>query len=210
MSLNFSKKTWADGANGGTPITAAELNRHEDAIAALAGYLPVYDVQNATDTVSHAPCLLHVKGTGQMIYFDGTHRVPANQFDAKLNGDSTNAPQTKAVNSAIQSVRDSLSQNVTAEFSMPYADSINVELTKVGHIVTAFCNFPASGEFKDTNFQVSQKIPDGFRPLARSSMLIVGNDGAVAWLVAGKDGNITLSGVLRKNYTYCLCGSWAV
>lgn len=109
MSLNFSKKTWADGANGGTPITAAELNRHEDAIAALAGYLPVYDVQNATDAVSHTPCLLHVKGTGQMIYFDGTNRVPANQFDAQLNGDSTNAPQTKAVNSAIQSVRDSLS-----------------------------------------------------------------------------------------------------
>lgn len=107
-------------------------------------------------------------------------------------------------------VWDSLSQNVTARFPMPYADSINVELTKVGHIVTAFCNFPAIGEFKGTNFQLSQKIPDGFRPLARSSMLIVGNDGAVAWLVADNGGNITLSGVLRKNYTYCLCGSWTV
>lgn len=125
MSLNFSKKTWADGANGGTPITAAELNRHEDAIAALAGYLPVYDVQNATDTVSHTPCLLHVKGTGQMIYFDGTNRVPANQFDAQLNGDSTNAPQTKAVNSAIQSVRDSLTPLPTSVQSGVFIGSSN-------------------------------------------------------------------------------------
>lgn len=125
MSLNFTKKTWADGANGGTPITAAELNRHEDAIAALAGYLPVYDVQNATDTVSHTPCLLHVKGTRQMIYFDGTNRVPANQFDAQLNGDSTNAPQTKAVNSAIQSVRDSLTPLPTSVQSGVFIGSSN-------------------------------------------------------------------------------------
>lgn len=34
--IDFTKKTWVDGPQGGTPITAAELNRHEDTLASLA------------------------------------------------------------------------------------------------------------------------------------------------------------------------------
>lgn len=34
--MAFVKKTWADGADGGTPITAAELNRIEAGIAEKA------------------------------------------------------------------------------------------------------------------------------------------------------------------------------
>lgn len=34
-SLSFSKKTWTDNATSGTPITAAELNRLENAISSL-------------------------------------------------------------------------------------------------------------------------------------------------------------------------------
>ena len=30
--VSFTKKTWADGSSGGTPITAAELNRMEQGI----------------------------------------------------------------------------------------------------------------------------------------------------------------------------------
>ncbi|MCQ9367951.1 hypothetical protein NQ036_06795 [Brevibacterium sp. 91QC2O2] len=32
--MAYTKKTWADGKDGGTPVSAAELNRMEDGIAA--------------------------------------------------------------------------------------------------------------------------------------------------------------------------------
>lgn len=33
MAVSFTKKTWANGQSGGTPVTAAELNRIEQGIA---------------------------------------------------------------------------------------------------------------------------------------------------------------------------------
>ena len=46
-SLSFSKKTWTDNATSGTPITAAELNRLENAISSLTTA-----VNNLQDSVS--------------------------------------------------------------------------------------------------------------------------------------------------------------
>lgn len=46
-SLSFSKKTWEDTATSGTPITAAELNRLENAISSLTTA-----VNNLQDSVS--------------------------------------------------------------------------------------------------------------------------------------------------------------
>lgn len=46
-SLSFSKKTWTDTATSGTPITAAELNRLENAISSLTTA-----VNNLQDSVS--------------------------------------------------------------------------------------------------------------------------------------------------------------
>lgn len=47
VSLSFSKKTWKDNATSGTPITAAELNRLENAISNLTTA-----VNNLQDSVS--------------------------------------------------------------------------------------------------------------------------------------------------------------
>lgn len=46
-SLSFTKKTWTDNATSGTPITAAELNRLENAISSLTTA-----VNNLQDSVS--------------------------------------------------------------------------------------------------------------------------------------------------------------
>lgn len=46
-SLSFSKKTWTDNATSGTPITAAQLNRLENAISSLTTA-----VNNLQDSVS--------------------------------------------------------------------------------------------------------------------------------------------------------------
>lgn len=46
-SLSFSKKTWTDNATSGTPITAAELNRLENAISSLTAA-----VNNLQDSVT--------------------------------------------------------------------------------------------------------------------------------------------------------------
>ena len=47
-SLSFSQKTWEDNATSGTPITAAELNRLENAISNLTTA-----VNNLQDSVTH-------------------------------------------------------------------------------------------------------------------------------------------------------------
>lgn len=49
-SLSFTKKTWTDNATSGTPITAAELNRLENAISSLTTA-----VNNLQDSVSNVP-----------------------------------------------------------------------------------------------------------------------------------------------------------
>ena len=57
-SLSFSKKTWEDNATSGTPITAAELNRLENAISNLTTA-----VNNLQDSVSHTVLYKNAKGT---------------------------------------------------------------------------------------------------------------------------------------------------
>ena len=46
--VSFAKKTWKDGSAGGTPITAAELNRLEQGVADLTNA-----VNGLRDSVSH-------------------------------------------------------------------------------------------------------------------------------------------------------------
>lgn len=59
--MAFVPKTWADGSAGGTPITAAELNRIESGVAgvdadqeALAGLVSTQaaTISDLTDTVT--------------------------------------------------------------------------------------------------------------------------------------------------------------
>lgn len=46
--VSFAKKTWRDGSGGGTPVTAAELNRLEQGVADLTAA-----VNGLRDSVSH-------------------------------------------------------------------------------------------------------------------------------------------------------------
>lgn len=46
--VSFTKKTWADGSSGGTPITASELNRMEQGIKDCAD-----GVNGLGDSISH-------------------------------------------------------------------------------------------------------------------------------------------------------------
>lgn len=59
-SLSFSKKTWEDNATSGTPITAAELNRLENAISNLTTA-----VNNLQDSVSHLTHIEVVSGQSE-------------------------------------------------------------------------------------------------------------------------------------------------
>ena len=57
-SLSFTKKTWTDNATSGTPITAAELNRLENAISSLTTA-----VNNLQDSVSKSTVIASTTGT---------------------------------------------------------------------------------------------------------------------------------------------------
>ena len=48
--VSFAKKTWKDGSGGGTPVTAAELNRLEQGVADLTAA-----VNGLRDSVSQSP-----------------------------------------------------------------------------------------------------------------------------------------------------------
>lgn len=71
-SLSFSKKTWEDNATSGTPITAAELNRLENAISNLTTA-----VNNLQDSVSRRQTRL---GDRLMCYVEGGVCVIAADF----------------------------------------------------------------------------------------------------------------------------------
>lgn len=65
-SLSFSKKTWTDTATSGTPITAAELNRLENAISSLTTA-----VNNLQDSVSKW-CAIASTSSTSYVRFDAT------------------------------------------------------------------------------------------------------------------------------------------
>lgn len=64
-SLSFSKKTWTDNATSGTPITAAELNRLENAISSLTTA-----VNNLQDSVSPKVLWDGSKANGNFVLSD--------------------------------------------------------------------------------------------------------------------------------------------
>lgn len=88
-SISFSKKTWADTATSGTPITAADLNRLENAISSLTTA-----VNNLQDSVTRAVLLLSEELTvngGKMLV--EVYDIPAiKELVMRVNGSfSTNA-----------------------------------------------------------------------------------------------------------------------
>lgn len=67
-------KEWKDGAAGGTPITAADLNRMGDELAALFAATPQYTVAGRDDPVPSTPCTVRVidhAGAYQGTWYDG-------------------------------------------------------------------------------------------------------------------------------------------
>ena len=103
--VSFAKKTWKDGSGGGTPVTAAELNRLEQGVADLTAAVnalrdsvsqsPVkkFTTGNATGAVTlrykfsvRSPSLIIADGNGSfggvMMFVDG-----ASKKIVKLSGD---------------------------------------------------------------------------------------------------------------------------
>lgn len=78
--MAFTPKDWKDGAAGGTPITAAELNRVEqgvaDATAAAEGAAPAAhkhdasDIETGTFSTARIPSLSIGKTTGLQAALD--------------------------------------------------------------------------------------------------------------------------------------------
>ena len=62
-SLSFSKKTWTDTATSGTPITAAELNRLENAISSLTTA-----VNNLQDSVYQTDLIARTTSTSYVSF----------------------------------------------------------------------------------------------------------------------------------------------
>ena len=87
-SLSFSKKTWTDTATSGTPITAAELNRLENAISSLTTA-----VNNLQDSVSPSFVECNIAdvsttvckaGKIVVVTVSGTLKKPIGAWDALL------------------------------------------------------------------------------------------------------------------------------
>jgi len=69
-SISYTPTTWADGADGGTPITAARLNNIESGVtnAVKQANTNAADIKTLGDSVSQATCGItftsNVSGTG--------------------------------------------------------------------------------------------------------------------------------------------------
>ena len=64
-AVSFAKKTWKDGSGGGTPVTAAELNRLEQGVADLTAA-----VNGLRDSVSQRERSIKGKDSDSLIAFD--------------------------------------------------------------------------------------------------------------------------------------------
>lgn len=94
-SLSFSKKTWTDTATSGTPITAAELNRLENAISSLT--TAVNNLQDSVSSISFYYATIIRSGSDWQVLIDAnalaTHfNIPTSELKDKLvpvvhNGD---------------------------------------------------------------------------------------------------------------------------
>ena len=69
--VSFARKTWKDGSSGGTPITAAELNRLEKGVGDLTNA-----VNALRDSVSHIDPGVHIRispiGPRQTLHVNGS------------------------------------------------------------------------------------------------------------------------------------------
>ena len=62
--MAFESKTWVDGADGGTPITAEELNRMEQGIVDAQNVPVAFSDISGTASASQIPTLAQSKVTG--------------------------------------------------------------------------------------------------------------------------------------------------
>ena len=77
--VSFAKKTWKDGSGGGTPVTAAELNRLEQGVADLTAA-----VNALRDSVSQRERSIKGKDSDSLIAFDWN--VKDSTFIIYVNG----------------------------------------------------------------------------------------------------------------------------
>ncbi len=104
--MDFNQKTWQDDQAGGTPITAAELNRVEQGIKDAEGevnlnsahrlspHAPADADNTATNETSHAAETAHRTGDGSDhadVVLNSTHRLSAH---APANADNTASNET--------------------------------------------------------------------------------------------------------------------
>lgn len=64
--MAFEPKTWADGEEGGTPITAAELNRIEQGVKQASQPQPAPDWGDVTGKPSTFPAANHKHDAGDI------------------------------------------------------------------------------------------------------------------------------------------------
>lgn len=84
--MAYTQKTWADGSAGGTPVTAAELNRMETGIDMAHDHLIGIQVWNGTAWSARPAGVIFVEA-----YSDGTagsvHDLNAMSPTGAVNGD---------------------------------------------------------------------------------------------------------------------------
>lgn len=122
-AINFTKKTWVDDPTSGTPITAADMNRLEQAIVDLNTTLT-----SLQDSVSQSDWT-----TAQEYYWCRCGNVVIIQvYNLALNGNTTkqlgSLPDTIRPTCALSSGRASLSTIATNSGSTPHIGYFYVNL----------------------------------------------------------------------------------
>lgn len=126
--VSFTKKTWADGSSGGTPITASELNRMEQGIKDCAD-----GVNNLGDSISLITAGVAVVPASEK--YPTTFHVEFGEGISIDNPAVVVTPETRAPKLVVASALNSSSDGFDLVLDRPDAVSTSVSWIAISRIL---------------------------------------------------------------------------
>ena len=132
--VTYNKTTWADGTNGGTPITAARLNNMETGIANTAALANanMSDISTLKDSVSQA-----TTKTSGSLGNGGTYTAKNGVVIVQIVNATLTANQNRAIGTLPVALRPSVSVKGTLHYSQ-YAGTIDIGTSGAVSITAPF------------------------------------------------------------------------
>lgn len=114
-----------------------------------------------------------------------------------------------ATETALQELKDSVSHTEAAQVQFGWSDS-KFTMVKRNGIVTTCGQMSMTGDLgPQTNYVMSQTVPEGFRPEHFGAILLIANNGQTQEYLIDSNGKLSLSTLAaNRGYYFTYSGTW--